>query len=80
MTMMGTIKKTGRSIEKAITGKAAAPAGDMDILDKLKEEHEEAAEPEHKRDAHQVHEPDALVVDRGHPAPDACGLVQVILL
>src|SRR6185369_1024139 len=43
MTMMGTIKKTGRGIEQAITGKAAAP-DDMDILDKLKEEHEEAKE------------------------------------
>ena len=44
MTVMGTIKKTGRSIEHAITGKAMSPAEDMDILDKLKEEHEEAKE------------------------------------
>jgi len=43
MSLMGTIKKTGRSIEQAITGKIAAE-DDMDILDKLKEEHEEAAE------------------------------------
>lgn len=43
MTVISTIKKTGRSIEHAIIGKPRA-AEEMDILDKLKEEHEEAAE------------------------------------
>jgi len=44
MTLLGTIKKTGRNLEHAITGKATAPDMDMDILDKLKQEHEEAKE------------------------------------
>ena len=45
MSLLGTIKKTGRSIENAIVGKpSAGPQEDMDILDKLKQEHEEAAE------------------------------------
>ena len=45
MTFMNTIKKTGRKFEQAIVGKGAAEqADDMDILDKLKQEHEEASE------------------------------------
>jgi hypothetical protein len=45
MTLLGSIKKTGRNLEHAITGKVSAEAAeDMDILDKLKQEHEEAKE------------------------------------
>jgi len=45
MSLMNTIKKTGRSIEQAVVGKGAADqTDDMDILDKLKQEHEEATE------------------------------------
>lgn len=41
MNLFTAIKATGRSIEK-MTSPAACP-GDMDILDKLKQEHEEVA-------------------------------------
>jgi hypothetical protein len=42
MELMDTMKKTGRAVEKAF---ALSPAkeGDMDILDKLKQEHEEVS-------------------------------------
>ena len=45
MTLLNTIKKTGRTVESAISRSNVARApGDMDILDTLKKEHEEAAE------------------------------------
>ncbi len=44
MSLLTTIKKTGRNLEGMIAGNAAKRAGDMDILDKLKQEHEEAHE------------------------------------
>jgi iron-sulfur cluster repair protein YtfE (RIC family) len=45
MSLLSTIKKTGRNLEDAIIGKPKGAAkDDMDILDKLKQEHEEAAE------------------------------------
>jgi hypothetical protein len=45
VSLLGTIKKTGRNLEHAITGKVSEDVAEgMDILDKLKQEHEEAKE------------------------------------
>ncbi|MEI9887711.1 MAG: hemerythrin domain-containing protein [Rhizomicrobium sp.] len=44
MNLLTAFKTTGRSIEKAAAPKGAARPGDMDILDKLKQEHEEVAD------------------------------------
>ena len=45
MSLLTTIKKTGRNLERAVSGAMRARAeGEMDILDKLKQEHEEAAD------------------------------------
>lgn len=43
MNLMAAIKTTGRNLEKAISPQGTARPGDMDILDKLKKEHEEVA-------------------------------------
>jgi len=43
------------------------------------QERENPAQQECGERADQVHDADALMVDRGHPAPDAPGVVQVIL-
>jgi hypothetical protein len=43
MSLASTIKKTGKKIGNAISGTATAEE-DMDILDKLKQEHEEVSE------------------------------------
>ena len=43
MTLLNTIRKTGKTVGNALTGSAAG-ADDIDILDTLKKEHEEAAD------------------------------------
>ncbi len=44
MSLLSTIKKTGKNLEKAIVGAPHPDAGqEMDILDKLKAEHDEVA-------------------------------------
>ena len=40
---------------------------------------EDAADQERGANGAQVHDADAFVIDRGHPAPDALGLVEIIL-
>lgn len=43
MTLLNTIRKTGKTVSNALTGTAPGP-DDIDILDTLKKEHEEAAD------------------------------------
>jgi hypothetical protein len=43
MTLMNSIRKTGRAVGNAVTGNRPGP-GETDILDTLKKEHEEASE------------------------------------
>jgi hemerythrin superfamily protein len=43
MDLMGTIKKTGKKVGQALTGEEPAP-GETDILDTLKQEHNEVKE------------------------------------
>ena len=44
MSLLTTIKKMGKNVEKVIAGAPRSATGDMDILDKLKVEHNEVGQ------------------------------------